>query len=279
MFLRSGLWPQSIVEYLNREQSFRVIPEDWHYVYVSGQFYRPAMRLGPSFDPDSFELRPCFVTDSVIGAIGSEKGRSISDDTWEADSLFGVIDRAGTGTGVEGLFNDPEILVCDDLGSEGADFFMCDTRAPRPRAVLIHAKASSDVHLCSAGALHEVCSQALKNLAYVTAFTSEAPTGVRTRSWDGPWRGGSIGEVSRRIRRGEADALKVWNVIRTTLNNPVADREVWLVLGQILSLENLTTRLAQSNPAAEVLQATYLLHSTMTSVAAVGAKLRIISSP
>jgi hypothetical protein len=273
--------PGSVVDFLNRQQAFRIVPEDWRTIYVGGHFYKPAFRVGTSFDPKGYELGHCFITDAIIGSTGLEKGTKVrrKGAGWEKNSLFGMIDSLGAGTGLAEHFGQPELLICDDMGREAADFFLCDTSGPSPRVVLIHAKASKQRRECSASALHEVCAQAVKNLAYLAMFNRETPSHVRSNSWNKPWKCSGIGNVEKRVRRGTGTSRALWNRIQGTVNNPMAGKEVWLLLGQVLSRSAFEQKLAKRNPPAEALQAAYLLHATMTDVAAVGAKLRIICGP
>jgi len=277
-YANSREFPPSIVDCLNRQQSFRVVPESWSTVYVNGQFYSPAFRAGVTFDATTYELGHCFVTDSCLSSAVSEKGATTPGNTgWEPTSLFGMIDALGAGHGFASEFGTPDILVCDDMGKEAADFILCTTAPAAPKVVFVHAKAAATVHQCSASALHVVCSQAVKNLGYLAMFSQQKPSKIA--SWSGSWSESSIGTVDRRIRRGGTDGKQVWNEIRTAINNPQCDKQVWLFLGGCLSKQMFEARLGQRKPPAEALQAAYLLHGTMAEVAAVGARLRVLCGP
>jgi hypothetical protein len=165
------------------------------------------------------------------------------------------------------------------MGREAADFFLCESSADNPRVILIHAKASAKNHVCSASGLHDVCSQAVKNLGYLAMFSQEKPTHVRSGAWVKSWKSADIGEVRQRIRRGAGTSAGLWQKIQDTINNSMVQKEVWLLLGQILSRKALEEKLAKKTPPAEALQAAYLLHATMTDVAAVGGRLRVICGP
>lgn len=202
-----------------------------------------------------------------------------SGNGWEHDSLFGIIDDLGSGTTLVDYFGHPDILVCDDKGREAADFFLCDTSAEKPRVILIHAKASTQNHECSASALHDVCSQAVKNLGYLAMFSQEQPARIGSNGWVGPWRSANIGIVKNRIRRGSGKSAAIWKKIQKTINNPLVEKEAWLFLGQILSRKGFEEKLGKKTPPTEALQAAYLLNATMTEVANFGGRLRIICGP
>jgi len=152
-------FPSSIIKYFNKTQSFIVLPETLDTVYVKGQFYCPKMKIGTSFDSKTYELGKSFVTDDLIGSCPSEKGpdnyyEQEQRTEWVPNSLFRFISEEGKNTSVENFFNKIDIIVCDDMGIEVADFILCSIEDPR--VVFIHAKATSIQSLCSASKLHEV---------------------------------------------------------------------------------------------------------------------------
>lgn len=63
--------------------------------------------------------------------------------------------------------------------------------------------------------------------------------------------------------------------------NPQSEREVWIVLGQSLSVERLKRELAKKKnpPAPEVLQIFSLVQATWSATSQMGARLRIFCSP
>ena len=108
-------------------------------------------------------------------------------------------------------------------------------------------------------------------------FNEEMPPNLGM--WDEPWRSrGTI--VTNRKRIGQdIDGAEMWSRIRTITRHPLAEREVWLFLGQILSKQRFEENLAGNSPAPEAIQAALLLHATMTNVASIGAKLRVFCYP
>jgi superfamily II DNA or RNA helicase len=273
--------PVNLVKYFNHTQAFRILPNTWTSIYVNGQFYKPMMRVGSKFDKNTYQLGRCLVPDPKIGNTTSEKGVSTRRKGigWQADSLFGIIDSLGAGSAIESHFGNPDIMVCDDMGKEAADFILCDSSPKSPRVVFIHAKAAAERHECSASALHVVCAQAVKNLGYMAMFSNDKPNKTKNNGWCNKWRDPKIGSVTRRIRRGVQDTQRVWKTVQMTINNPLVEKEVWLFLGQVLSKRVFEEKISQTTPPAEALQAAYLLHATMSDVAAVGAKLKVFCGP
>jgi len=266
-----------LVDYLNKYQAFRIIPKTYNSIYTLGQFYEPIMRVGKgNFDRDNFELGNILIPSEDLRSITSEKGNSVlkGGNGWVNKCLFGVIDNFGKGTSLETIFETPDIVVCDDMGTEIADFILAYTETEK--IVFIHAKASSNFKPFSASALQGVCSQATKNIGYLNLFNTASPP--KLNRWDGAWKGTS-GQVNNRIRRGVANGRETWQNLSSIIRNPNADREVWLFLGQLLSKEQFINQLDSVNPNPAAIQALYLLLGTLSQVASVGAKLKIFCSP
>jgi hypothetical protein len=133
-----------------------------------------------------------------LATIATEKGApgSATADGWAEGSLFSLIDKLGTGTGMEAPLLGVNLLVCDDIGTEIADFIALDETN---RVIAIHAKAFSTAKPRSAGALHEISSQALKNLGYLQPYFVGEPKNLSR--WNNQWQGPQ-GRVTSRIRRG-----------------------------------------------------------------------------
>ena len=168
-----------------------------------------------------------------------------------------------------------DLLICDDMGTESADFLALDST--RGRVIALHLKAFPRAKRISASALHDISSQALKNLGYLQPYVRDEPSNVPR--WSGPWNGGAIGRVDRRIRKGQTTKGKTaWRQFRSALRDPKTSREVWLVLGQGPSKRLLVKECRQPAPKAELIQMLYSLQSTWTSVASLGARLRVFSA-
>lgn len=281
-FNETESYPPSITKYLNGNQAFRVLPEDYSTVYIRGQFYKPSFKIGRSFNPRNYSLKHCFIIDEIIGKCRSEKGNKtfydLNDDRWDPSSLFGIIANLGRTTSVSDHFGDPDIIICDDVGTEIADYIYCDIKTPK--VIFIHAKASGDPseHKCATSKLHDVCSQATKNLGYLAMFNDNPPS--KLNSWQKQWKAkvnGGSGKVKSRIVRihKKMSSNLIWKQIRQCINNPQVEKEVWLFLGNIMSLEHFENELSKNRPAPNVIQAAYLLHATMADSASVGAKLKV----
>jgi hypothetical protein len=187
---------------LNAEQPFRVVPRSTSRVYARGHWYEPRL--------NALNLDDVLFPVQALATSASEKGdRTIARNSWEPDSVFGIVDRAAQGGDAADLgelataLSDSEWLICDDaVLTEVADFIAVDHNE---RVALFHAKAFKTAKKRSATAFHEVCAQAIKNLAAVTPYGSFPYSHVK--HWSKPWSVSSTeGEVSSRIRRQQGSA-------------------------------------------------------------------------
>lgn len=283
---------RDLITYLNQEQSFRLITDAADLVYTLGGFYQPSFKVGSSFDPALFEVGQTLIPVPILGQVGEEKGNPPTSGGWSEDTLFGIIDnlgkpvrkqnptlfewidRTGKKTTLQEQFGTPDIVVCDDMGTESADFILVDTQ--NLRVVFIHAKAESVNRPASASALQEVVGQATKNINFLGMFNMAKPDNLDR--WNEPWKGkGCV--VDDRIRRGPTNSETAWEKIHGVIRHPQTNREVWLFLGKILSKSAFERQLKSSPPDPVAFQAALLLHGTLCNVASVGAKLRIFCYP
>jgi hypothetical protein len=144
--------------------------------------------------------------------------------------------------------------------------------------VFVHAKATAQKHKYSASPLHDVVMQATKNLPYLQPLGQEAPRYAR---WNAPWNSAGL-TIAQRLREGDPAVLstgeKMWKNIRARIANPQTEREVWLVLGQMLSRSALNTESTKKPPTAEAIQVFGTLQAAWSAVSQVGARLRIFCS-
>jgi hypothetical protein len=273
-----------IVRYLNHHQSFRVIPETAGSFYTLGAFYTPIIQFGSRYDDDKIGLLKVLHPFACLESTGSERGMACLTNRsgWDARSLFSIVALLGVGHGMEAEFGDPDIVVCDDLGTEAADFILGYTK--EKRVIFIHCKGKGNNGShgeYSASALQDVCGQATKNLRYFSRFGSDVPPKAKdwaTKDWSAA---GISGSVKKRIRKGPAgrNGKELWGDIQTIIRDPYAELEVWLFLGRMLKKCEFEKQLTKAQPAPEAQQAAFLLFSTMNDVASVGGRLKVYCSP
>lgn len=270
----TGAPVESLTRYLNSAQAFRIVVGDGDYIYAHTQFYQPRVPLGGP-RADRLDILQLVHPVAELAHATSEKGtQSVPDRSgWQEGSVFHLIDTLGAGTALATHMSSVDVLVCDDLNSEIADFIAGDSTANL--IALIHAKAATGSKR-SASVFHEITSQAIKNLDYLSPFTVDPPPNYNL--WARPWRLDGM-EVSRRIRRGRPNRAHVWADLKRILRNPNARREAWLVLGAGFSKSEFQRQATRPNPRPEIVQILYILQSTWSAASAVGAGLRVFCSP
>lgn len=178
------------------------------------------------------------------------------------------------------LLPNPELVLCDDGTRESCDFLLAGRRSGRDVVVMAHAKASKHTRIVSASALHEVCSQAAKQIGTVALFGPQQPSQVNL--WDGAWQGaGGEGRVDRRIRRARGpwrglSGTQIWERLQVLLERQSTDREVALVLGASLVRDRFFDQARQNHSPATAVHALQLIRSTISAVVGGGARLRIL---
>ena len=270
-----------LVTFLNSQQAFTVLPDTTNVLYADGAFFSPDIGTGANFDPDRFPVGKILFTYAELNGILSEKGDKAAlkatRSGWHSQSVFGWFDD-----NLDRLLDRPSLVVCDDMGTESADFIALDQDASR--VVLIHCKGRPTRSIYSASALHEVCGQAVKNCGTLNFFNPLKPPNVKR--WHEPWHSNAVdGVVKSRVRRGDgrvktsADGERLWGEFERAIRDPNAEREVWLVLGSTLSKKGWETELKKPDPAPEAIQATHLLRSVLASIGGANARLKILCSP
>jgi serine/threonine protein kinase len=290
-----------LVRYLNNSQSFRVVPQSEGSFYTLGQFYNPILRFGPKYDDRQFGLLSILHETPLVEKFGSEKGKKcLTPNGWDHESLFALIDcfgqhdhaSYGVDKQLQDLFVDPpDILVCDDLGMEAADFILANRK--KKKVVFIHAKgrtettkdiAEGKVVKAGFGAsdIQVVCAQATKNLKYFSRYGDQTPPNSKKwseRKWTTAGVDGSVASLVRVNKTKAEDGSQLWREIKSIIQDPLGNLEVWLFLGKTLSKSKLQKALKRENSPAAAQQTAYLLFSTMNDAASVGAKLKVICSP
>lgn len=262
-----------LVEFLNANQSFVVIPESSGAIYADGNFYDPRLGLGAQFDPDALGLSEIIQNIPELRACTSEKGDrgSARREGWARNTVFNWIDR-----NIDLILPDADIVVCDDGQRESCDFILSGQRNGRSVVVMVHAKASKEGSFVSASALHDIAAQAQKQVKILAPFGGERPPQVHL--WGGPWDGPSReGRVRRRLRRSLRGhgAERTWDTLRNRISNQNTDREVALVLGAALDRERLFADARRNRTPANAIHVVHLLRSTIVAVNSVNARLKV----
>lgn len=213
---------KSLAEFLNQEQDSVLIGlSDGQIVYQGRNFYKVDYEHAEKLLVDLIQ-RPaqapvCATEKGTKAQIKvSKKARAKS---FPKGSLFrAVADRK------IGLPFDEELLICDDMGSECADFVAINFK--KHQLALIHAKTGPGGGI-SAAAFHDVAAQAMKNMVYLTK-NSEVPKGVAHWKAGAKWNGTGVSRLCGTVGKLPAGEM-LWRKIKDEIvgsSNP----ELYVVL-------------------------------------------------
>lgn len=270
---------QSASSFLSNRVVLRIVTTDLLF-YSEKRFYKPRV---PLLGNNRIHNLGILVGVDSLAIIEAEKGEKnkIGRGTWQAESIFGLIDQENSPLFQRSVVR-PDILVCDDLGTEICDFVAVD-QSGNGKITLIHAKMWGGTSSFSASDFHVINSQVIKNLEYLNAFGTVAKS--KATKWAGRWMWSTRSPKNKRLKRirrhplGLASAKAIAAEIQRLLNSSMTEKEVWVVLGKGFSLKGLNDELGKDPPVYNVAQLAYLLQACNNSVSSVGARLRIFCSP
>ena len=256
--------------FLNRKSSVRIITEDGQ-LYAEGRFYDPRLPLWGNGRIKTLEILKG--VDDLGNVTRGEKGRKkdkVTATAFVKGSIFRVIDEskafyeaAKWPSAATAL---PELLICDDMGTEVSDFIAVDFM--RKRIALIHAKEMTS--LVSAADFHIVNSQVVKNLELFD------PSGTVLREREKRWAKKYQKKLPR-VRGTKPLAPKdAFGKILALLREANVEREVWIAAGPGFSVSQFEAELKENPPKYHIIQLAYLLQSCNATVSSVGARLRIL---
>ena len=246
---------QSLLQVFNSSgQPFRLSFSEPTYSYAMGQLFRDHRLLG------SRQNLLHLLDASLPSDADEEKGEN--GKRFAATSLFGfVVDTAS---------ERDDLLVCEDMGTEWADFVGVSTT--KHEVTFYHCKGGRvDV---GASGLHEVVSQATKNLGYLTA--SSAELSARAARWGGNWKQRPIA----RLQRG-ASVDSFIDGFSKAVVAPQATRRVMIVTSSLSksALAQAFENLDHNAPPASVVHVLWLLSAFVDQCRAAGALPHIICRP
>lgn len=255
----------SLVRYIDKKDLFTVLFSDIALAYVDGMLFRDSALVGGGADfMRHLDVEPDLATST------SEKGTfTAGQDRFSPNSVFRTV--------VDRIANDCDILICDDLGDEWADFIGLSTTA-RPRVVsFYHAKHGK----CSLGAspFHEAVGQALKNLGRMALAIDAMP--AKFESWVSPYRNeGVTTAISRLVRGGTAAEIDAG--ITSTRAAPDLVKQVFIVTSS-LSKAAVAQVFAEAEngvpPPAHFVQLYWLLTTYFAACVEMGAVGYVVCQP
>jgi hypothetical protein len=253
-----------LYSYLNEEDCFIVLFDDVRISYIDGQVFRDEAML----DGEASFL-PYLHPEGSLQAVTDEKGAFVADQvTFDVTSTFGAI--------VEHVGAEDDILICDDLGDEWADFIGIKEDAGFVQVCFYHAK--HDALTLSAGSFHVVVSQAIKNLGNMM-FPPERME-AKVQSWDATYNAKNQPTQIARIIRNNAGDLGA-SIARARTAPDVRRRAV--IVTSSLSKEAVEEAFAAiqagQRPTHTFVQLYWLLQSFFSACSEVGASGSIVCQP
>ncbi|SQA97255.1 Uncharacterised protein [Cedecea neteri] len=137
-------------QFIDKQDTFIVLFDQPRFAYLDGSLY-----LDDSLINGGTQFLGYLFGNAELAAVTDEKGTfSAAHRTFDRDSTFGAV--------LSTIAPEDDVIVCDDLGDEWADFIGFRTDPASPRVTFYHAK-HGELTL-GASAFHVSVSQAIKNL-------------------------------------------------------------------------------------------------------------------
>ncbi|WP_245320296.1 hypothetical protein [Bradyrhizobium lablabi] len=181
----------SLRRYIDRENKFIVLFDSLSLAYIDGTLFRD-----DGFSEGGYALLRHVRANNLLNRVTDEKGTfTTAQTTFDTDSTFGVIERS--------VADGDEILICDDLGDEWADFIGLSNSSSPPRITFYHAK-HGELSL-GASQFHISVSQAIKNLQRMNLPPESM--GNKIRGWKNQYANNGVKTKIPRTLRGNQGQL------------------------------------------------------------------------
>lgn len=251
--------------YIDKEDLFLVLLSDPSLAYVNGELFRDEAILG-----GGAEFLRHILTNSALIPADSEKGQPLAADTqFSANSVFRIV--------ADSLTGDDDVLVCDDLGDEWADFIGLCTDSRRPSISFYHAK-HGDLSL-GASPFHVSVSQAEKNLGRLSLPATAMAQ--KYAAWNATYNGPNVRTAIPRIARGGDIAAIEAQVDRIRFAPELRKRMIIVTssLSRTALEQAFGEAAAGGAPSAHFVQLYWLLTTYFSACAEVGAVGYVICQP
>ena len=239
-------------------------------IYYDGFYYKPNIGLYYS-DPTHFELRNRIVAvDGMEKCINEKYGTHPGGDfggVFPADSIFGVVQQY-----LMKNANEFDYILCEDLGYEIADLIAVNST--QQRICMIQCKYS--VSSFGAGAFHEVCGQAIKNITeFIVTNCNQMPyLDSLLKKWEtNTWTINKGQYTSKRFLKG--DYASFCDVFKKIIGSATARKEAWIATSG-LSLSKLDQELMSHSSKRKLLPLIHLLHSTEDVFSGIGVEFKVL---
>lgn len=214
-------------------------------------------------------LRYFFEENNMINA-NSEKGTFMKDSiSFSDDSIFNILEKRLDLLG----YTD---IICDDLGNERADYIAFDEN----RLSFFHAKykqVDRNRGKKSASALHDVVSQALKNLVFLDNIENINLDQIYKNKWSNKYINNEITTQINRIRKSANDD-SIATRLQETNRQINVQRYMVLVVNFISKIE-ITNYIQNQSTDTQIQQIIWLLSSFISTCQEMNIIPQIICKP
>jgi len=248
---------QPLVRHLDAEDMFTVLFSDLALAYIDGALFRDEALVGGG---DAFMRH--LQAEPALAAAASEKGE------FTPGSVFRVV--------VDTVAKE-DVLLCDDLGDEWADFIGVASAASPATISFYHAKHGR--LSMSASAFHDAVGQAIKNLGRLSL--SGDMMAAKHTGWDSSYKNDNVTTaIAKRIRGGTR--AEVEGKVAAAAAAPDVQRRVLIVTSSLSRAEvqaAFDATAAGSAPRSSFVQLYWLLTGFFSACAEIGAVGFVVCRP
>lgn len=204
----------SLVRFLDTKNLFTVLFSDASIAYIDGFLFRDDALVGGG----EYFLRHLHA-EPLLAIAGSEKGGFAAGQVqFDEGSVFRAV--------VDTIAAD-DVLICDDLGDEWADFIGVSTLTTPVMVSFYHAKHGA--RSLSATAFHDAVGQAIKNLGRLSLA---GDLDAKYNGWDNVYaNGGAITAISKLVRGGSRPEIEA--KVSNAAGAPDVVRRVFIVTSSL----------------------------------------------
>jgi hypothetical protein len=209
----------SLARYLDRENLFTVLFSDLALAYIDGALFRDEALAG-----GGAALLAHLRVDPSLAHTTSEKGDFA---VGQIEFAEGCVFRSVVDTIADG----DDVLLCDDLGDEWADFIGVSTQSSPTMISFYHAKHGNQS--LSASAFHESVGQAIKNLGRMGLPADMLPN--KLVGWGNSYRNNGVQTdiarfiVTSSLSRAQVEGVLA-DVVQGTAPSPHFVQLYWLLM-------------------------------------------------
>lgn len=255
----------SLARFIDRENLFTVLFSDLALAYIDGALFRDEALAG-----GGATLLAHLQVDQSLEQSTSEKGTFAPGQiAFAEDSVFrSVIDTIAIGE---------DVLLCDDLGDEWADFIGISTTTSPTMISFYHAKHGNPS--LSASAFHDSVGQAIKNLGRMSLPIDMLPG--KLAGWNDRYRNNGVQtEIARMIRGGTPQEIAgKLDAVRAT---PDVLQRVFIVTSSLsrTQVQGVLAAAAQgTTPSPHFVQLYWLLMSYFSACVEMGVRGYVVCRP